>query len=197
MMPTDHTKVVTQPHPNRDRILMKMRDDFISDPFMRWMFPKNAAYHKGFPRIASAYVNMAIEAGCIDSDPEENGLSIWIQPGKTARFMSLVRGVIGHVAPYRWPAFIELSQQMGHRKPKQPHWYWAFVSIAGKGRGKGLGSTFGRYGLARSDADGHPVYAEATAPHIVELWGKFGFEPLDPIVIEGQQVLYPILRQPQ
>ncbi len=52
-------------------------------------------------------------------------------------------------------------------------------------RGRGIGGDLLRRGLARADADGLPVYLEATGRRSAALYARFGFEALGSVVWPG------------
>jgi uncharacterized protein YjiS (DUF1127 family) len=60
--------------------------------------------------------------------------------------------------------------------PSTPHWYLPWIGVRPEARGRGVGSALLARGLARADAEGAPVYLEATSRRNAALYLRHGFE---------------------
>ncbi|MFC6092609.1 GNAT family N-acetyltransferase [Saccharothrix lopnurensis] len=97
------------------------------------------------------------------------GVSTW-SPGPAA-----VPGVEG--LPERLATVLTATAA---RHPEAPHLYLASMGVLPRHRGRGVGGAILRHRLARADADGQPVYLEASTPRSAELYARHGFRPLGP-----------------
>lgn len=69
---------------------------------------------------------------------------------------------------------IRLAADVDKQRPREPHVYcWLLVARPGK---PGAGMLLMRAMIDRSNAEGRPMYLEATAPHLAGLYGALGFD---------------------
>jgi GNAT superfamily N-acetyltransferase len=69
--------------------------------------------------------------------------------------------------------------------PRQPHWYLPWMGVRRDAQGNGVGSALLAKGLARVDADGLPVYLEATNWRNAAFYARSGFEVMGVVEAPG------------
>jgi ribosomal protein S18 acetylase RimI-like enzyme len=68
-----------------------------------------------------------------------------------------------------------MAAAMEHAHPKVPYFYLAFIGVAPRMQGSGLGSALLRQTLARADAAGTGAYLENSNPRNLKLYERAGF----------------------
>lgn len=74
---------------------------------------------------------------------------------------------------------------MADLAPAGPHWYLDVLATRSVVRGRGLGATLLRHGLARADDQDATVYLETSDRANVGLYEHFGFEVTGEMTLEG------------
>jgi ribosomal protein S18 acetylase RimI-like enzyme len=75
----------------------------------------------------------------------------------------------------RWARGAAMATAMEHAHPKVPYFYLAFIGVAPRMQGSGLGSALLRETLARADAAGTGAYLENSNPRNLKLYERAGF----------------------
>ncbi|WP_162872881.1 GNAT family N-acetyltransferase [Austwickia chelonae] len=127
-------------------------------------------------------------SGAVDVLPDaEGGLAgaaLWAEPGAWHRSRwAELRGMpaLARALGRSFPASVRSERACLDRHPTFPHWYLYVVGSATRSRGRGVGSALLRHGLARAEAQGVPVYLEATTPRSARLYQRWDFVELGPV----------------
>jgi ribosomal protein S18 acetylase RimI-like enzyme len=75
----------------------------------------------------------------------------------------------------RLPRGAAMAAAMENAHPKAPYFYLAFIGVAPRMQGAGLGSALLRQTLARADAAGAGAYLENSNPRNLKLYERAGF----------------------
>jgi ribosomal protein S18 acetylase RimI-like enzyme len=75
----------------------------------------------------------------------------------------------------RLPRGAAMAAAMENAHPKVPYFYLAFIGVAPRMQGAGLGSALLRQTLARADAAGAGAYLENSNPRNLKLYERVGF----------------------
>ena len=164
---------------------------FAADPVMRSMLVEHADPHALF----SEYFRILLEEfyfpeGHIDVakiDGRIVGAAMWQRNDVTltglpsVRFRSHMAAALGSSAP----RMIRCEEYAEKFHPKFPHWYLAFIAVAGEARGHGVGGVMLDRGIAH--ANGAACYLESTTPASRALYERKGFVPLG-IIDDGESV---------
>lgn len=173
-----------------------LRDTFEADPYARWLFPEDRSFRRGFSKLTRAFCKTARDDGAIDLHESQEGVAIWLRSGAKPGMMALAKAVLTEVSPSRWPPLLKLFLDVERRRPKVPHWYAVFCGVRTSTENNlKLRSAIMSRGLERVDREGLPSYLEATSHKNARLWGRlYGFHGLEPIQIDGVEVLFPMYR---
>jgi ribosomal protein S18 acetylase RimI-like enzyme len=88
-----------------------------------------------------------------------------------------------------------MAKAMEHAHPPEPYFYLAFVGVAPRFQGAGLGTALLENTLARVDAAGMPAFLENSNPRNVKLYERFGFRVTSEITArKDAPPLYAMLR---
>jgi len=88
-----------------------------------------------------------------------------------------------------------MAKAMEHAHPPEPYFYLAFVGVAPRFQGTGLGTTLLENTLARVDAAGMPAFLENSNPRNIKLYERFGFQVTREITARSDAPpLYAMLR---
>ena len=68
-----------------------------------------------------------------------------------------------------------MAAAMEHAHPEAPYFYLAFIGVAPRAQGKGIGTALLRQTLARADAAGTNAYLENSNPRNFKLYERAGF----------------------
>jgi ribosomal protein S18 acetylase RimI-like enzyme len=81
----------------------------------------------------------------------------------------------------RLPRGAAMAAAMDNAHPEAPYFYLAFIGVAPRMQGAGLGSSLLRQTLARADAAGAGAYLENSNPRNLELYERAGFTVLSEV----------------
>jgi ribosomal protein S18 acetylase RimI-like enzyme len=88
-----------------------------------------------------------------------------------------------------------MAKAMEHAHPPEPYFYLAFVGVAPRFQGTGLGTALLESTLGRVDAVGMPAFLENSNPRNIKLYERFGFRVTDEISArKDAPPLYAMLR---
>jgi len=149
---------------------------FRDDPAVRSLYPTDLEYARYFPGFVLAFGGRAFEAGTIDLDAERNAAAVWFAPGVTPDEAAVMNHLELSVPKKRLAPFTAGLTRLGELRPIEPHWYLPWMGVLPEAQGMGVGSALLDAGLARADADGHPVYLEATSRRSAALYARHGFD---------------------
>jgi ribosomal protein S18 acetylase RimI-like enzyme len=96
----------------------------------------------------------------------------------------------------RLPRGAAMAAAMEHAHPKEPYFYLAFLGVAPRMQGSGLGSSLLRQTLQRADAAGVSAYLENSNPRNLRLYENAGFSVLHEIRARGDAPPVFAMRRP-
>jgi GNAT superfamily N-acetyltransferase len=152
---------------------------FARDPVARWI----TGPHDADGRRRRALFRMCLQlhdlrAGEVLTTADRTGVVLWNLSecnaiGLLAR-ATQVRNFLGFAAPGRIPQLLRFFAALESRRPAQPHVYAQFIGTLPSQRRVGLGGLLLRCVADVADRLGRPLYAEASRPLNVEIWGRCG-----------------------
>jgi GNAT superfamily N-acetyltransferase len=75
---------------------------------------------------------------------------------------------------YLW-RILSISDELNHKRPKQPHWYVLLLGVAPSAQKRGLGRSLMQHIMGQAAASGAPVYLETTAAKNLQFYRELGF----------------------
>ena len=172
-------------------------DAFEDDAAVRTFYPEEREYRRHFPGFLVAFGGRAFEAGVVDQDECGLAAALWFPPGLEpdgAAIMAHLELSIPAECLEPLAAGMELQ---GTFHPHEPHWYLPWLGVRAEAQGQGVGSRLLARGLGRADADGLPVYLEATSPRNAALYARHGFEVVGVVEAPGYPEIIPMWRPAQ
>lgn len=163
---------------------------FATDPFVRWILPDPLDYVKSSLKHARITTAPAFDNGTVYMIGETFGTAVWIGPD--AKFRRKKASEEGGVDMPKELA--ELIQKSSAYRPKEPHWYLAYVAVDPAYRGKGLGTALMKHSLDICDSDHMPVYLESTNAANLSIYKRHGFELLAEVQVGNSPKRYSMLR---
>jgi ribosomal protein S18 acetylase RimI-like enzyme len=125
----------------------------------------------------------------------------WIPPFNVARpsnlkdelrLLSVILSLTGLARIGRGPA---MAKALEHAHPPEPYFYLAFIGVAPRFQGTGLGRGLLEETLARVDAAGTPAFLENSNPRNIALYERLGFRVTKEIIVrKDAPPLYAMLR---
>lgn len=155
---------------------------FLTDPVFDWIAragEKRAAGMERFFRWLLA--TRAIPLGEVWMSEDGAAAAAWLPPGVPAspggffeqmRLMPLFIRLCGLPRLARGSA---MGEAMEKNHPKEPHYYLAFLAVAPRLQGLGLGSAMLEATLKRADEAKMPAYLENSNPKNARLYERAGF----------------------
>ncbi len=153
---------------------------FVTDPVMDWIARRDAKRAEAVERFFFWLLTVrAIPFGEVWMGG--GAATIWLPPGVAA----IAGGVMEQLRLF--PMFLRLcglprllrgqamADAMEKHHPSEPHFYLAFVAVAPRLQGMGLGSAILEATLARVDMAGVPAYLENSNPKNTPLYQRHGF----------------------
>jgi GNAT superfamily N-acetyltransferase len=172
----------------KEAVLAVLVEAFMDDPLVGWLFPEQderARHLAGFhaPLVAEGEAYLAGDA---------EGAAVWL---------TVAQGRLPHEgAPEAGGARLRaLGEALTARHPDHTaHLYLPCMGVVPTRRGAGLGSVLLRHRLTRADADGLPVYLEASSARSRALYLRHGFTDLGaPVRVADSPPLWPMWREPE
>jgi GNAT superfamily N-acetyltransferase len=155
---------------------------FVTDPVMDWIAragPKRAAaLERFFFWLLSV---RAIPFGEVWLSDDASAAAAWLPPDVPAtaggmleqiRLLPLFVRLCGLPRIRRGSA---MADAMDKHHPHDPHFYLAFLAVAPRFQGAGLGATLLEATLKRADETGVPAYLENSNPKNTRLYERAGF----------------------
>jgi ribosomal protein S18 acetylase RimI-like enzyme len=137
-----------------------------------------------------------------ERDGRIEGVSVWLRMTSTDRFdedaaaLAALHRQTGLPALERAAALVRVT---GDAHPRRfPHEYLYSIAVVPEYRGRGAGGAILRHRLAQADAEGMPVYLEASTEDSARLYKRQGFEEHGERLrlAEGGPELIPMWREP-
>jgi len=163
---------------------------FATDPFVRWIMPDPVTYVESSMKHAGVTTGPAFDDGTVYMIGEAMGAAVWVGPeGKFSRKDRKKDGGSGMPEDYD-----ELIRRSGEYRPKEAHWYLAYIAVDPAHRGKGLGTALMKHSLEICDRDRLPVYLESTNVANLSIYKRHGFALLGEVQVGKSPTRYPMLR---
>jgi ribosomal protein S18 acetylase RimI-like enzyme len=155
---------------------------FVADPAMGWVARSGARRRDGLERFFHWVLTVrAIPFGEVWMADDASACAAWLPPDAPASPGGLLEQI------RLLPMFIQLcgfsrllrgqamADAMDKNHPHERHYYLAFIAVAPRFQGMGLGSALMEATLKRIDASGSPAYLENSNPKNTRLYERFGF----------------------
>lgn len=136
----------------------------------------------------------AVAGGVSERTAGFEAIAVWMPPGRSFGFWSLVRSGFASARFAVTPPFLNLRKMTNmllqferehNRRMPDPHWYLMALGVDPEWQGQGLGSVLVRHGVERAGAEDMSVYLETETGPNVPFYGKLGFELIDEIVVDS------------
>jgi ribosomal protein S18 acetylase RimI-like enzyme len=163
------------------RISHLLAASFSRDPIFNWMTRVNgraAALNRFFHWVMR---ERAIPLGETWMTTDGYAAAAWIapyaeaKPESLAEELRLVSVLMSLTGVSRFSRGAAMAKAIEHAHPPEPYFYLAFVGVAPRFQGAGLGTALLENTLARVDAAGMPAFLENSNPRNVKLYERFGF----------------------
>ena len=174
---------------------------FSRDPIFNWltrMSGRAAALNRFFYWVLR---ERAIPLGETWMTSDGYAAASWIAPyaeAKPENFrdeLRLLSVLLSLTGVSRFARGAAMAKAMEHAHPPEPYFYLAFVGVAPRFQGTGLGTALLENTLARVDAAGMPAFLENSNPRNIKLYERFGFRVTREITArEDAPPLYAMLR---
>jgi GNAT superfamily N-acetyltransferase len=161
---------------DRDATIAILVAAFEDDAAARTLYPRAGEYRRHFPGFLMAFGGGAFEAGAVDRDPYGRAGALWFPPGLEPDGVAIMAYLEATLPPERFGPLAAGMEIQGGLHPQEPHWYLPWIGVVPEAQGAGIGTALLSRGLARADAEGLPVYLEATNRRNAVLYARHGFE---------------------
>ena len=179
----------------RDDITALMTASFVTDPFMRWIYPAANEYLEHFPGFVERFAGAAYDHDTVFVADGFGGAALWLPPGAKKEEEALGQFVLETVAPERLAQMGEIAQQMEEHQIKGEAWYLPMIGVDPPHQGAGLGAELMRHVLEETDRAGLPTHLESSNPANIPFYQRLGYEAVGKIqVAEDGPLLTPMSR---
>jgi GNAT superfamily N-acetyltransferase len=173
---------------------------FYDDPVFGWLMPDPARRPARLRRFFELELRtVGLPRGSVWTTDALDGAAITTPPGMWWLPMTeAIRNVAGFTRAFgrRLPHATALLQLMEHRHIREPHHYFAYIGVAPRSQGQGLGTRLMRPVLEDCDVAGLPAYLEATSERNARLYERLGFTLLDTLTLGSSPPLLLMRRDP-
>jgi ribosomal protein S18 acetylase RimI-like enzyme len=155
---------------------------FTTDPVMDWIARPGAKRARALEQFFFWLMRVrAIPFGEVWMSPDASCATAWLPPGADAspggfveqmKLMPLFVRLCGFPRLMRGSA---MADAMEKHHPHEKHFYLAFVAVAPRLQGMGLGGAILEATVTRADAAGMPAYLENSNPKNTKLYERAGF----------------------
>lgn len=162
---------------------------FRHDPVFNWLSRAGAARGEAMQRFFLwALRERTMPHGETWISRDGYGAAAWIPPYTKAgpvtlrdelRALPVIWGLTGLMRLARGAA---MASAIERAHPKEPHFYLAFIGVAPRFQGAGLGTQLLKETLGRVDAAGAPAYLENSHMRNIALYERFGFRVIQEVV---------------
>jgi ribosomal protein S18 acetylase RimI-like enzyme len=184
-----------------DRIGMLFAAAFARDPVFNWL-ARTSGRAEALNRFFSWVMReRAIPRGETWLTSNGYAAAAWVPPYAEAkpdnfreevRLLSVILSLTGMSRLSRGAA---MARALEHSHPPEPYFYLAFIGVAPRFQGTGLGTELLEEFLSRVDAAGIPAFLENSNPRNIRLYERFGFRVIREIVArKDAPPLYAMLR---
>ncbi len=170
------------------RISRLLAAAFSRDPVFNWMTRTSgraAALSRFFHWVMR---ERAIPLGETWITSDGYAAASWIAPyaeAKPENFrdeLRLLSVLLSLTGVSRFARGAAMAKAMEDSHPPEPYFYLAFVGVAPRFQGTGLGTALLEHTLTRVDASGMPAFLENSNPRNIKLYERFGFRVTREIV---------------
>lgn len=183
-----HARLQAAAHPRRasaqdtEQLARLFAAAFMTDPVMDWVARRGPKRAIGLERFFYWILGVrAIPFGEVWMSEDGGAAAAWLPPDVPAtaggfweqmKLMPMFLRMCGLPRMARGSA---MGDAMEKNHPHEPHYYLAFVAVAPRLQGLGLGSAIMDSTIARVDATGMPAYLENSNPKNTKLYERCGF----------------------
>lgn len=175
---------------------------FASDPVMNWVARRGPRRAAGMERFFYWLLTArAIPFGEVWLAESGGAAAVWLPPNVPATaggFLEQMRLLPVFLRLCGFPRFLRgqaMADAMEMHHPHEPHYYLAFIAVAPRLQGLGLGSTLLDATLLRVDGKGAPAYLENSNPRNTRLYERAGFARRRNIAPKGAPPLLAMWRE--
>jgi len=155
---------------------------FLTDPVMDWIARAGAKRAEGLERFFYWLLQVrAIPFGEVWMSDDASVCAAWLPPNTPAspggfveqmKLLPMFLRLCGIPRMMRGQAMADVMEK---NHPHEPHYYLAFIAVAPRFQGMGLGSAMMEANLARIGPTGMPCYLENSNPKNTRLYERCGF----------------------
>jgi ribosomal protein S18 acetylase RimI-like enzyme len=105
-----------------------------------------------------------------------------VAPATLREELRLLPVILGLTGVSRFSRGAAMAAALEDAHPKEPFFYLAFLGVAPRFQGSGIGTQLLEETLARIDAAGAPAFLENSSPRNIKLYERAGFEVMREVV---------------
>ena len=188
------TSATSASESDRERTTATLVAAFVSDPFIRWMFPDPRQYFVYFPQVLKYFAGRAFDNQSAYRSEDFRATALWLPPGVSPDEEALGRVMEEGIDEKLLGEVFAVLEQAGGSHPQVEHWYLPTIGVDPQCQGKGYGSVLLARGLEVCDRDHMVAYLESTNPSNIPLYERFGFEVAGKIQAGGSPAITPMIR---
>lgn len=175
-----------------------LADAFANDPACNWVWNDPALAPKVSRAFFGVFAGMALEAGEVYIDADQQGVALWLpfDPSEQHDSEELQAALTEAIGPFRERGDI-IDALMAEAHPVHAvHAYLPFIGVAQRGQGKGVGGALLQSRTHYLDQQGLPAYLEATTLEAARLYERHGFRHMEKTIdLPGGPSMYPMWRE--
>ena len=179
---------------DRDKAIGTLVNAFVSDPFIRWMFPEGRQYLDYFPQVLKYFAGGAFDNESAYRSDDYAAAALWLPPGVEPDEEALGAVMEEGVDSQLQEEVFAVLEQVGASHPDETHWYLPAIGVEPRLQGKGYGSVLLARGIEICDSQHIAAYLEATNPANIPLYERFGFKVVGKIQAGSSPAITPMFR---
>lgn len=171
---------------------------FHDDPFMGCLFPDAVSRPHKLPKLFRLLFKLSLPlGGCLVTSGRE-AAALWRPPGHWELHWW---HYLTHAVPFvdvfgaGIPNALRTMDIVEKKHPHAPHWYLQVLGTEPSRQGRGYAGLLMRRQLALIDGDGLPAYLETAKASNIPIYGAYGFEVTDEVVLPGGVEVYSMWRR--
>jgi hypothetical protein len=114
--------VISASEMDRERSISALVAAFVSDPFIRWMFPEPQQYLVYFPKVLKFFAGRAFENRSAYCSEDFRAAALWLPPGVSPDEEALGKVMEEGVDDKLLEEVFAVLEQVGESHPQVEHW---------------------------------------------------------------------------
>lgn len=184
------------------KLAASLTSAFYDDPVMSWCIRQDKKRSKALELCFEYLLKDSIIYDEVICTTELDACAMWLPPGKwlsapsIREIFDMLPGLIQWMGISRVNRWITMLTTEAKYRPKNPHFYLAFLGVSKDRQGQGIGSSLLNYTLKKLDENELSAYLESSNILNNVFYEKHGFRVINEIQLHNGPKMWSMWREP-